>query len=1011
MGEGFRFAHASSDEFAWDDQVKMNGWYDKPWFMIFRPIDKNVAQKIVKCAIMLVESPHVGYSMDRRYTCWQQIEGHGFDPSYITSQCWCDCSQFVAICLNYAGVPVPAGLYTYTMEGILGSTGQFQIITTNVNSDTGQPGDIYLGGNPGGGTGHTAVCVSNTGDVTASSMPAIQSSKYEYPKYELNDTQLSQLARVFSSALTSEMGVKAVASMAANVLEIESEMKNKYGNDIYKFVMFSDFFKTKTGTASDVNKQAVKSVLVDGDRVLPLFVDRFHYIKSVKRVSNNDQEFNATDKSFYMQDTTIIEVDSKNKFKFWCFPDDSDFAFGYTNEGLRLQWNMYLDHGTTQFADGGLAINWAALKPYILYVDRDTKTKIDYADLMTNHGVLGVMIEGGKGFTIGGFRNPKCYDQARAAMDAKCPFGYVLLATARTTKDANDEMENIRFLVSHYSPQLGVWVDLKLPGSKTRNDAIMEVYQRELIKYGLKNKIGIKCSRSTLDKSISWMKFQEDWRLWLVDPVESVDEVKKLIDPSFFDTDNESGPIRGANNAIFSLGVYNVGSYSGGYTGGTSGNTQAVDLFELGDRCYNESSPDSAACQEWIGIIAEIVRWANRNHRVKASLVIATIIHESGWIHTPSGYSGDGTTLSENNNVMGINDYPELTTEDVAWATYRTSKMFRVSQWSSDGSHIVYGEEKMKTYKCVEDCIEDFIGFMCKKHPEFKGNNNLEAYAGFLQGYTPNPNERTVDIRARTIAKFGLEKYDNMDYDHFNTSSTSGSSSSDSSDPLYSMKAGTILKDSQVTTSNLDAYFKIFDIGDNLFNRIYGKSYKTYCTIPRDKLVYIKVVHYNFNHKKTIGELIVYRGIANDIIYIFKELYKVGYEIDKMHLVDDYNASDDLSIENNNTSAFNYRGAINNGVESTTVLSNHAYGCAIDINPIQNPYLDMDGSGWYIGYDRDWEKYARRASRDHMIVHGDYIYNLFISRGFQWGGDWGPPYGGLNYYDYQHFDKQIYSGG
>ena len=175
----------------------------------------------------------------------------------------------------------------------------------------------------------------------------------------------------------------------------------------------------------------------------------------------------------------------------------------------------------------------------------------------------------------------------------------------------------------------------------------------------------------------------------------------------------------------------------------------------------------------------------------------------------------------------------------------------------------------------------------------------------------------------------------------------------------------------------MDDYFRSYEIDDELFNRIYGLSYKEYCDIPLEDLRYLKVLHYGFDQQIYVGELMVDADIADKFLYIFKELYLNAYEIDKMFLVDNYGADDTWSIENNNTSAFNYRVSTLDGI----TLSNHAFGRAIDINPIQNPYVNVYSWGL-----------------DQYHSHDDLCYKLFIEQGFSWGGDWENPI------DYQHFE-------
>ncbi len=212
---------------------------------------------------------------------------------------------------------------------------------------------------------------------------------------------------------------------------------------------------------------------------------------------------------------------------------------------------------------------------------------------------------------------------------------------------------------------------------------------------------------------------------------------------------------------------------------------------------------------------------------------------------------------------------------------------------------------------------------------------------------------------------------------------------------LDELDAGTLIDLEDIQGGNVDDYFKSYPIDDALFNRIYGLSYKEYCDIPLENLSYLKVLHYGFDQQIYVGELMVEAKLADKFLYIFKELYLNQYEIERMFLVDNYGADDTWSIENNNTSAFNYRVSTIDGV----TLSNHAFGRAIDINPIQNPYVNV--YSW--GLDTYHDKSTAYMDRDdptleHMITHDDLCYKLFNEQGFSWGGDWTNPI------DYQHFE-------
>lgn len=220
---------------------------------------------------------------------------------------------------------------------------------------------------------------------------------------------------------------------------------------------------------------------------------------------------------------------------------------------------------------------------------------------------------------------------------------------------------------------------------------------------------------------------------------------------------------------------------------------------------------------------------------------------------------------------------------------------------------------------------------------------------------------------------------------------------------LETVLASTYVDESQLDWDHLEKYFRSFAISDPLFERIYGddRSYKTYCTVPREDLRYIKLLYRDFNGQTRIGELMVNYLVEDDILYIFEELYKASYPFNLIVLVDDFYADDDLSIAHNNTSAFNYR-----NITGGSTPSNHAYGTAIDINPYNNPYIiyDADGSPSLLdeGAEAYLDRYAEDAYERHMINYSDLCYQLFTERGWQWGGDWSNPV------DYQHFEKPIY---
>lgn len=196
---------------------------------------------------------------------------------------------------------------------------------------------------------------------------------------------------------------------------------------------------------------------------------------------------------------------------------------------------------------------------------------------------------------------------------------------------------------------------------------------------------------------------------------------------------------------------------------------------------------------------------------------------------------------------------------------------------------------------------------------------------------------------------------------------------------------------------NTREYFTQSMITDEIYERINGCSYIENENIALEDLRYLQVLHVGFDGEKHVGELIVNKAIAEDILDIMYELYENQYPIERMALVDEFGGDDEMSMQANNTSAFNYR-----TVEGTTRLSKHSYGMAIDINPLYNPCVRTYSDGSSKSFPEGSEIYADRSSDfPYKIDKNDLCYKLFAERGFEWGGTWN------SLKDYQHFQKEI----
>ena len=170
-----------------------------------------------------------------------------------------------------------------------------------------------------------------------------------------------------------------------------------------------------------------------------------------------------------------------------------------------------------------------------------------------------------------------------------------------------------------------------------------------------------------------------------------------------------------------------------------------------------------------------------------------------------------------------------------------------------------------------------------------------------------------------------------------------------------------------------------------------GKSYPEGCPVSLSDLRYLRLSYHGFDGEVHTGEMVCNRIIADDLVAIFKELYDSLYQIRSIRLIDDFDGSDEKSMAADNSSCFNFREAT-----GQSRLSAHAVGMAVDVNPLENPYVKGDKV-----LPAEGEAYAdRSAALPHMISRNDLCYKLFRARGFSWGGAW------QSCKDWQHFERK-----
>ncbi|HVT62404.1 MAG TPA: M15 family metallopeptidase [Legionellaceae bacterium] len=183
-------------------------------------------------------------------------------------------------------------------------------------------------------------------------------------------------------------------------------------------------------------------------------------------------------------------------------------------------------------------------------------------------------------------------------------------------------------------------------------------------------------------------------------------------------------------------------------------------------------------------------------------------------------------------------------------------------------------------------------------------------------------------------------------------------------------------------------------IPKSIANKMQQYSWHKECPVTLSQLAYVQVSYWGFDQKPHQGELIVHKELAEEVVTIFKSLFQHRFPIHSMRLIEHFQGNDALSMAANNTSAFNCRPVIDRPGE----FSQHSYGRAIDINPLLNPYIN----GQNISPPEGNIYQNRHQFAPGKIVKDDFVFDLFIKHGWDWGGLW------FDVQDYQHFEKRAH---
>lgn len=165
-------------------------------------------------------------------------------------------------------------------------------------------------------------------------------------------------------------------------------------------------------------------------------------------------------------------------------------------------------------------------------------------------------------------------------------------------------------------------------------------------------------------------------------------------------------------------------------------------------------------------------------------------------------------------------------------------------------------------------------------------------------------------------------------------------------------------------------------------------SWRPGCPLPVEDLRAVDLAFWGFDGAVHDGRIVVAADVVDDVEGVFRDLFAARYPIERLEPIDVYGGSDDASVDANNTSAFNCRKATGG-----TGWSEHAFGRAIDLNPLVNPYV----RGSVVLPERS-RAFLDRTRTDPGVIHdGDPAVRAFASRGWVWGGTW------TTLKDYQHF--------
>lgn len=185
---------------------------------------------------------------------------------------------------------------------------------------------------------------------------------------------------------------------------------------------------------------------------------------------------------------------------------------------------------------------------------------------------------------------------------------------------------------------------------------------------------------------------------------------------------------------------------------------------------------------------------------------------------------------------------------------------------------------------------------------------------------------------------------------------------------------------------------------DGLAAEMRGTTWKPGCPVPLEDLRILHFNYWGFDHSLDRGPLVVNASVAEDVLWVFKQMYEAEFPIKKVALATEFKPARfelhrRITSHRSVTASFNCRPVVT-ATGPGDDFSQHAYGLAIDLNPVQNPYVTVGG----FVRNRAAEPYLDRGRHLEGMVHeGDIVFRSFAAIEWEWGGNWSGDK------DYMHF--------